>query len=141
MLVDIEKLMEEVIDGNDDELLESFYEALLDHWVYFHFNEHLDRDTKPGQGNVEVVLFVDRDNPIHLPLVENEHGLHGVVFTNSDLAIHLAEFNCKVGKMRGKNAFRLFSDIENLSSVYIQGNYGKLRPSNVEFANLCAGFV
>ena len=139
--MDIEKLMEEVIDGDDDNKYASFIDAILDHWVYFFFNEKDGSDTKPGKGNVEVVLFTSKDNPILVPFVENEQGINGVLYTNSDLAIRSAEFNCKVGKMRGKNAFKMFFDVKCIDSIYIQGNYGRVRPSNQEFASLCTEIV
>jgi len=38
-LVDIEKLIEEVISSNDDYIANHLFDALLDSWVYFYFHE------------------------------------------------------------------------------------------------------
>jgi len=137
--VDVEKLLQELIDADDDAMLDSLLNAILDSWVYFHFNEPKGRDTKPGEGNIVVLLHTDSDNPILLPLVDNELGLNGVIFTNSELALRLAEFNCKIGKMQGRKVFKMLFDLGNIDSVYIHGDYGKVRPNNIEFATLCAG--
>ena len=136
-MVDIEKLLEEIIDDDVNERLDELLAAISDRWVYFFFNESGDADTRPSHGNVEVVLFTTKDNPILVPLVENRRGCNGVIYTNLELAIRSAEFDCKIAKMRGRNAFRFFSDIQDLDSVYIQGDYGNVRPSNKQFSHLC----
>jgi hypothetical protein len=93
-------------------------------------------DTKPGEGNVDVVLFTSKDNPISVPMVEDELGRNAVVYTNSDLALRSAKFNCKIAKMRGKNAFEMFYGLKGVNSVYIQGNFGYLLPKREELASL-----
>ena len=80
--VDIEILFEEVIESGDNKGADQLFEALLDHWVYFYFHETNEKDTKPGKGNVDVVIFTGKDNPINVPMVENELGRNGVVYTN-----------------------------------------------------------
>ena len=136
--MDVEKLLEEFIDSDDEDLLDSLLEAILDNWVYFHFNEPNGKDTKSSIGNMVVMLLVNKDNPILLPLVENELGRNGVIFTNSDVAIRLAQFDCKIGKMKGRKVLKMLFDLGNIDSVYIQGDYGNVRPSNAEFTDLCA---
>ena len=139
--MNVEKLLQEIIDTGDDVMLDPFLETILENWVYFHFNESKGKNTKPGEGNIVVVLQIDSDNPIMLPLVDDEQGLNGVIFTNSDVAIRLAEFNCKIGKMPGRRVFKMLFDLGNIDSVYIQGDYGKVRPSNEVFAALCTGLM
>jgi hypothetical protein len=139
--VNVEKLLQEIIDAGDDVILDPFLETILENWVYFHFSESKGKDTKPGEGNIVVVLQIDSDNPILLPLVDDEQGLNGVIFTNSDVAIRLAEFNCKIGKMSGRRVFKMLFDLGNIDSVYIQGDYGKVRPSNEVFSALCTGLM
>ncbi len=134
--MDLEKLLEEILNGDDKGKIDIFIEAILDHWVYFFFNETNGSDTKPGKGNVEVVLFTDKDNQIQVPLIDNDQGCNGVLYTSLDLAIRSAEFNCKVGKMRGRNAFKMFYGLKHLDSVYIQGDCGYLHPSREKLANL-----
>ena len=63
------------------------FEAFLDKWMYFYFHETNGKDTKPGKGNVDVVVFIGKDNPINVPMVDNELGRNGVVYTSSDLAL------------------------------------------------------
>lgn len=111
-------------------------EALLDHWVYFYFHETNGKDTKPGKGNVDVVIFAGKDNPINVPMVGNELGRNGVVYTNSDLALRSAEFNCKVGKMRGIKAFTMFYETKEFSGLYIQSDYGHLYLNKAKVAEV-----
>ncbi len=118
--MDIEKLFEEVIESNDDHLANQFFDALLGSWVYLYFHETNGKDTKPGEGNVDVVIFTGKDNPINVPMVENESGRNGVVYTNSNLAIRMAEFNCKIGKMKGIDAFEMLRDTKDFAGLYIQ---------------------
>jgi hypothetical protein len=113
-----------------------FFKAILDHWVYFFFNETNGTDTKPGKGNIDVVLFTSEKNPILVPLVENDQGTNSVIYTNSELAVKSAEFNCKVGKMKGENAFKMFCEMKNLNSIFIQSNYGFIHPSRQQLAKL-----
>ena len=117
--MDIEKLFEEVIESNDDYIADHLFDALLDSWVYFYFHETNGKDTKPGKGNVDVVIFTGKDNPINVPMVENESGSNGVVYTNSDLALRMAEFDCKIGKMRGINAFQMLSATKDFGGLYM----------------------
>ena len=134
--MDIEELMVEIIDGDKSNKIELLFKTILDHWVYFFFNETEGSDTKPGKGNIDVVLFTSEDNPILIPLIENDQGTNGVVYTNSELAVKSAEFNCKVGKMKGKNAFKMFYEMKNIDSVFIQSNHGYIHPSRQELAKL-----
>jgi hypothetical protein len=134
--VDIEKLFEEVIESNDDNIANHLFDALLDSWVYFYFHETNGKDTKPGKGNVDVVIFTDKDNPINVPLVENESGRNGVVYTNSDLALRMAEFDCKIGKMRGINAFQMLLATRDFGGLYIQADYGHIHLNKAKVAEV-----
>lgn len=132
----IEELLKEIIDGDKNNVTNIFFKTILDSWVYFFFNETNGSDTRPGIGNVEVVLFTSKDNPILVPLIENDQGANGVIYTNLKLAVDSAEFNCKVGKTKGRNAFKMFYEIEKVDGIIIQSNYGYLHPTNQEFAEL-----
>jgi hypothetical protein len=134
--VDIEKLFEEVIESNDDNIANHLFDALLDSWVYFYFHETNGKDTKPGKGNVDVVIFTDKDNPINVPMVENESGRNGVVYTNSDLALRMAEFDCKIGKMRGINAFQMLLATRDFGGLYIQADYGHIHLNKAKVAEV-----
>jgi len=134
--VDIEKLFEEVIDTDDDKTSNLLLDALLDHWVHFFFYETNGKDTKPGKGNVDVVIFTGKDNPINLPMIDNELGRNGVIYTNPELAISLAEFDCKVGKMRGKAALEMLYGTKDVSGIYIQANYGNIHLNKAKISEV-----
>ena len=134
--MDIEKIFEEVIESNDDYIADHLFDALLDSWVYFYFHETNGKDTKSGKGNVDVVIFTGKDNPINVPMVENESGLSGVVYTNSDLALRMAQFDCKIGKMRGINAFKMLSATKDFSGLCIQANYGHIHLNKSKVAEV-----
>ena len=134
--MDIEKLFEEVIESNDDNIANHLFDAFLDSWVYFYFHETNGKDTKPGKGNVDVVIFTDKDNPINVPMVENESGRNGVVYTNSDLALRMAEFDCKIGKMRGINAFQMLLATRDFGGLYIQADYGHIHLNKAKVAEV-----
>lgn len=134
--VDIENLFEKVI-GSEECLNENIlYDALLGKWVYFYFHESNGKDTKPGIGNVDVVIFTGENNPINVPMVENEFGRNGVLYTNFDLALRMAEFDCKVGKMRGINAFQMFYDTKEFGGLYIQAEYGHIHLNKAKVAEV-----
>jgi hypothetical protein len=134
--VDIEILFEEIIESDNDEKASHLFEALLDHWVYFYFHETNNKDTKPGKGNVDVVIFTGKDNPINVPMVEDKFGRNGVVYTNSDLALRLAEFDCKVGKMRGIKAFEMFYATKEFGGLYIQADCGHIHLNKEKVAEV-----
>jgi len=134
--VGIEILFEEVIDSDDDEISSQLFGALLDHWVYIYYHETEGKDTKPGKGNVDVVIFTGKDNPIMVPMVENELGRNGVVYTNLDLAIRLAWFDCKIGKMRGINAFEMLYATKDFGGLYVQANYGRIHLNKTKVAEV-----
>ena len=134
--MNIEKLFEKVIESNDDHIANQLFDALLDSWVYFYFHETNDKDTKPGEGNVDVVIFTDKNNPINVPMVENESGRNGVVYTNSDLALRMAEFDCKIGKMRGINAFQMLLATRDFGGLYIQADYGHIHLNKAKVAEV-----
>jgi hypothetical protein len=134
--VDIEVEFEEIIKSGKGERSIQLFEALLNHWVYFYFHETNGKDTKPEKGNVDVVIFTGKDNPINLPMVENKLGRNGVVYTNSDLALRLTEFDCKVGKMRGINAFEMLYATKGFGGIYIQANYGHIHLDKEKVAEI-----
>ena len=135
----IEKLIEDVIESDKNETL--FFEVLLDHWVYFYFHETNGKDTKPGKENVDVVIITDKDNPVNLPMVENELGRNGVIYTNSDLAVRLAEFDCKIGKMRGLNAIKMLYATRSFGGLYIQADYGHIYLNKTKVAEVISDFA
>ena len=86
-------------------------------------------------------MFTSKDNPILIPMIENTHGCNGVVYTNPALAIKSAEFNCKIGKLRGRDAFKMFYGLNDLDRVDMHGDCGYLHPSRDDLANLASNNV
>lgn len=129
-------MLEEIIIDYDPAKVDKLFESLQDHWLYFFFNEPEGKNTRPGEGNVVVILQTDKENPIIVPLIKNEDGCNGVLYTNSELAIKSAEFNCKIGKMKGKKAFNMFYGMKGVDSVFIQGNYGNILPRRSDLGRL-----
>jgi len=69
-------------------------------------------------------------------MVENESGRNGVIYTNSDLALRMAQFNCKIGKMRGIYAFEMFYAVKEFGGLYIQSNYGHIHLNKAKVAEV-----
>ncbi|MBA6232681.1 MULTISPECIES: hypothetical protein [unclassified Colwellia] len=59
-----------------------------------------------------------------------------VVYTNSDLALRLTEFDCKVGKMRGINVFEMLYATKGFGGIYIQANYGHIHLDKEKVAEI-----
>ena len=135
--VDIDKVIEEIAEKYDQQKVDKLFSYLLNQWIYFFYLERDGEDAKPCQGNVEVILKVDKENPIDIPYVETDEGNFGVLYTNAKLSKKLAEFKCKIGKMKGKNAFSMFSGIEKLDGVCIQGNTAHIMPTKKQLAKWC----
>jgi len=137
----IENLLAEIIDEYDQEKIDTLFSDISDEWIYFFFFETNDKDTPPGKGNVTQIIYVDIDYPINIPMIENSEGCYGVIYTNRELAISFAEFQCKIGKLKGINAFELFLDIEKLDGVYIQGEAGNILPKREYLENYVANYA
>ena len=132
--MEIEKILGEIINEYDHAKVDILFESLQDHWLYFFFNEPKGKNTRPGDENVVVILQTDKENPIIVPLIKDENGCNGVLYTNGELAKKSAEINCKIGKMKGKNAFNMFYGMKGVDSVFIQGNYGNILPRRSDLA-------
>jgi len=124
-----ENLLDEIITEYDQDKVNILFELLDDEWLYFFFNEKNGTVASHRDKNIVKIVSVNKDNPITVPLIVNENGSNGVLYTNIDLAIKLAEFDCTVGKMKGKNVFDFYYGMENVDGVYIQGNSGNILSS------------
>ncbi len=130
----IEKLLKEIVDEYDQAKVKNLFDLLLDSWLYFYFNEQPGRDSRVSDGNVISILQVDKEKPIMVPLIKNEHGCNGVLYTNSEFAKTTAESDCKIAKMKCRDVFGMFYRMRGVDSVYIQGNYGNILPSRNDLA-------
>jgi hypothetical protein len=133
--MEAEEILDRLLREDDDKEIDYLLTVLKKCWVYFFYNE-ANVDTPPGEGNIEKILFIDKENPIIIPMIKNENGCNGVLYTSSDLAKRCAEFSCKIGKMKGQDAFKMFYGIREVDSVAIQGDCGHVTPSRKEFAKL-----
>lgn len=124
--MEIEKLLKEIVESYDQRKVDTLFESLLDHWLYFFFNEQNSKNTPPGEENIEVVLLINKENQIDVPLIKNDNSNNGVLYTNPELAKKSAKFKCKIGKIKGRNAFDMFCKIKGMDGVYIQGKYGNI---------------
>ena len=118
--MNVEDLFEEAIEQDDRDLLEKAIELLLDEWLYFFMWEKDGIDTPASSGNVVRVITTGKDNPISIPLISNKQSTLGVLYFTNQLAVNSAEFNCKVGKMKGRKALAMFKDIAGVDAVAIQ---------------------
>ncbi|MCJ8314901.1 MAG: hypothetical protein HRU38_22360 [Saccharospirillaceae bacterium] len=137
----LEKLFEDAVNENDTNKLEEFLQLLMGEWVYFFLFETDGKDTPVSSENITYIISTGKDNPINIPLMNDENGCSGVIYTNSELAVNSAEFNCKVGKMKGVKAFELFLNLSIIDAVYVQSNSCNVHIPKTEIKRLLAGNV
>lgn len=125
--MDIEKLFEEAVEEDNHEKLEEFIWHLMDHWVYFFMIESEGNEYPVSSGNIVRTISVSKKNLARVPTIKTEDGIHGVLYTNRDLAINSAEFRCKVGKMKGVKAFQMFYGMPGIDAIYVQCNTCNVR--------------
>ena len=132
--MDVEEGLRKIISDNNAEYLDEFLDVIVEKWLYFLFMEPEGENTPASSGNVISILTTNKENPINIPLVKNEDGTFGVLYTNEKLAIAGAEFSCKTGHMKGRKAFKLFYETKGIDSVYIVGTHGSilLHPSELK---------
>ncbi len=132
----IENLLKEVINDQSEDKLNLLIDSLLIDWLYFYFIEKNGNDTKPSKGNIVSILTVSKEKPIDIPSIRNSDGNFGVLYTNREKVLKSAEFECKIGKMKGVNAFKMFNEIKDINFICIQGNYGNIKISKKEIMRL-----
>ncbi len=137
--MDIEKAFNESVEQNDLEKIESLLEVLMDRWVYFFLFEAGEKDTPASSGTIVHTISTSKNNPINIPTINNEKGNSGVIYTNSNLAVRLAEFDCKVGKMKCVKAFEMFLGVSNIDGVFIQCETCNLHIPKSEVKRLVSG--
>ena len=137
----LEKLFEDAVDENDSNKLEEFLQILMGEWVYFFLFETGGKDTPVSTENITHIISTGKDNPINIPFINDENGNSGVIYTNSELAVKSAEFNCKVGKMKGIKTFELFLNVPVIDAVYVQSNSCNVHIPKTEIKRLLAGNV
>lgn len=73
--------------------------------------------------------------------MKNEKGNNGIIYTNSEVAVKLAELKCKVGKMKGVKAFEMFLGISSIDAVYVQSNACNVHIPKNEIKRLVASYA
>ena len=120
--MNIIKLFEDAVKEDDPEKLDQFLLLLMDKWVFFFLQESYGVNTPISSGDVVPVLTTSKQYPINLLTINNELGNNGVIYTSCDLAVSLSEVDCKVGKMKGLKAFKMFINTSDIDAVYVQAD-------------------
>ena len=79
-----------------------------------------------SSGNIVRTISVSKKNLARVPTIKTEDGIHGVLYTNRDLAINSAEFRCKVGKMKGESVSNVLWHA-GIDAIYVQCNTCNVR--------------
>jgi len=132
--MDIEEELRKIVSENNTGNLDAFLDVILEKWLYFLFIEPEGKNTPASSKNVISILHTNKENPVNIPLVKNEEGTFGVLYTNEKLAISGAKFSCKIGHMKGRKALKLYYKTKGIDSVYIVGTHGNilLHPNELE---------
>ncbi len=132
----LEKLFNESIDTGDDEKLEKAIGLIMSEWVYFFVFEREGVDTPVSTDKVDYIITTSKENPINIPLIQDENSTCGVIYFTSEHAKKCAEFNCKIGKMKGAKAFELFLDLPVVDEVCLQSSVSYVLLPNSEIRRL-----
>ena len=118
--MNVESLFEEAIIQYDRDNLEKSIELVLDEWLYFFMWEKEGKNTPVSSGNVVSIITSGKENPVSIPLIKDKQGAFGVLYFTKQLAVESAEFNCKVGQMKGRKALAMFKGMAGVDAVAIQ---------------------
>ncbi len=135
----LEKIFEDAVNENDSGKLEYFLGLLMNDWVYFFLFETAEKNTPISSGNIVHIISTGKNNPINIPTINDANGNNCVIYTNSELAVKLAETKCKVGKMKGVKAFEMFLSMSKIDAIYIQSNNCNIHIPKNEIQRLVAG--
>ena len=130
---EIESLFEDVVNSNSVTKFTQLLELLLNKWLYFYV---LDSNIKDNDKSIIYIHSVTNENPVNIPIIKSTESNSGVLYTNKKIAIDSVEMKCKIGQMKGKDAFQMFYEIKEIDSIAIQGNCGNIKMSKVELMKL-----
>jgi len=79
--MNVESIFEDAIERDDRDQLEKSIELVLDEWLYFFMWERGEKNTPVSSGNVVSIITTGKDNPIFIPLIKDEEGGLGVLYS------------------------------------------------------------
>ena len=136
-----DRLFEEAVDEDDPDKLELFLQKFMSRWAFFYIKEASDYKLPVSSGNVEQIVTVGEGLPINFLTISNEHGNNVVIYTNCDLAVGLAEIDCKIGKMKAGKAFEMYLNNSRIDGVYVQSNNCNVHIPKIELQRLVASYA
>jgi len=120
---DLDILINDIIENNTEEKIGLLVSSSFGNWLYFYIMEE-EKHLKSNSENVVVIISVDKENPVNIPIIKNKNESVGVLYTSKEKAINSAEFKCRIGKMKGINALQMFSELNDINIICIQGSKG-----------------
>lgn len=115
-----ETLFEEAIKLSDHKQLGRSIRLLLDEWVYFFILDKPGSNTSVSNDSVTYIITTGKDNPIIIPCIDDGEDTLGVLYFTEELAIKMAEFDCKVGKMKCRKALEMMMSTSDITAVVLQ---------------------
>ena len=116
--MDTEQALEIISETGKVNTLISLCNFLKDRWVYFYVID--DGSFVNGIG-VEEIINISKERPVNIPTVL-ENDLHNaVIYINKSTAINSLKPEYRLGKMKGKKAFSMFSEIKSITGIILQG--------------------
>ena len=128
-----ESLLEEVINRKSVVKFAQLLNFLQDKWLYFYV---IENNFNENNKNPVYIHTSDKDNPVHILTIKTEESNTGVLYTNKQKAIDSVESSCKIGQMKGVNALEMFTEIQDIDSIAIQGNCGNIQMNKAELMKL-----
>jgi hypothetical protein len=120
--LNINNLFEEAVNEGDSKKLELFLQKFMGKWAFFYIQESSDFKLPVISENIGQVANIGGGNPINFLTIVNKFGNNAVIYTSSNLAMDLAEVNCKIGKMNAAKAFKMYLDNSSIDGIYVQSN-------------------
>jgi hypothetical protein len=120
---DLEIIINDIIESNAEDKIDLLVSSSFENWLYFYIMEE-GKHLKSNSDNVVVILSIDKENPVNIPFIKNKNESIGVLYASKEKAINSVEFKCKLGKMKGLKALQMFSELNDINIISIQGNKG-----------------
>lgn len=120
---DLDSIINDIIVNNTDEKITHLVSCASENWLYFYIMEE-EKHLKSNSENVVEIISVDKENPVNIPIIKNTNESVGVLYTSKEKAINSIELKCKIGKMKGLKALQMFSELNGINIICIQGSKG-----------------